>query len=133
MTNELRADYLYKCYQCVKIDDEFSNALQISTGVPQGSILGPLLCILYVLPSFLTYMYGDYTTLVGSDTVYIILANVWTRNLIFQDWALANRSSINVDKTFRIIFGNRSVDIGAPNFVLGNVLSQNEVSHLIFC
>ena len=38
----------------------------------------------------------------------------------FDDWALANRLSINADKTFCIIFGNSSVDIDAPNFVFGN-------------
>ena len=36
-------NYLTGRQQFVKLDDEISNTLPISTGVPQGSILGPLL------------------------------------------------------------------------------------------
>ena len=41
-------NYLTGRQQFVKLDDEISNTLPISTGVPQGSILGPLLFILYI-------------------------------------------------------------------------------------
>ena len=41
-------NYLTDRQQFVKLDDEISNTLPISTGVPQGSILGPLLFVLYI-------------------------------------------------------------------------------------
>ena len=39
--------YLSNRKQCVIFDDILSNTLDIKTGAPQGSILGPILFILY--------------------------------------------------------------------------------------
>ena len=40
---ELIANYLSNRYQCVKIWSTFSSYLEILRGLPQGSILGPIL------------------------------------------------------------------------------------------
>ena len=42
--------YLTDRTQCVKINDKFSSELPLSFGVPQGSVLGPLLYTLYTVP-----------------------------------------------------------------------------------
>jgi hypothetical protein len=41
-------DYLTNREQCVRIQDYMSNFIGITSGVPQGSILGPLIYLLYV-------------------------------------------------------------------------------------
>ena len=42
--------YLNGRIQCVHIDGSYSEDKSIETGIPQGSILGPVLFILYLLP-----------------------------------------------------------------------------------
>ena len=62
-------NYLTGRQQFVKLDDEISNTLPISTGVPQGSILGPLLYIndLHMASDkFKAILYADDTTLVST-------------------------------------------------------------------
>ena len=42
--------YLAERCQRVSISDEYSQKLKLTTGVPHGSVLGPLLFSLYVQP-----------------------------------------------------------------------------------
>ena len=47
-TLALLENYLKDRFQCVEIDGKNSNFLEMSTGVPQGSVLGPLLFLVYI-------------------------------------------------------------------------------------
>ena len=64
--------YLSERSQFVKIDDTLSSPLPLQTGVPQGSILGPLLFIIYMndvcesSSLFEFILYADDTTLSAS-------------------------------------------------------------------
>ena len=61
--------YLNKRQQCVDFNGTYSNLDDILTGVPQGSILGPLLFIIYITDihqssnQFNFFIYADDTTL----------------------------------------------------------------------
>ena len=67
--NDLLRSYLSNSKQYVRIDDISSSIVSINTGVPQGSILGPLLfniCINDIIMSsdkFNYILYADDTTL----------------------------------------------------------------------
>ena len=105
------SDYLTCRKQRVKIDDNLSKYRQITCGVPQGSILGPLLFLIYIndmhkATKFCTlYHFADDTNLLYSNRNEKLLrknVNIDLR-LIFQ-WLCANRLSVNVEKTEFIIF-----------------------------
>ena len=65
---QLRNNYLSNRYQLTEVNGYKSKPLKIKTGVPQGSVLGSFLFLLYIndLPNcsdFLMVMYDDDTTL----------------------------------------------------------------------
>ena len=97
--------YLSDRKQCVAIGDSKSTLRPIKIGVPQGSVLGPLLFLLYIndLPNateMLPFLFADDTTAVesGSD----LPALFEKVNLEFQklsEWFRANKLSLHPGKT----------------------------------
>ena len=77
------------------VENTPSNVLKLGSGVPQGSVLGPLLYFLYVLSLSLANLNARYFTF-GDDTVLLYNSdnfNQWTDaiNTDFQkynDWLL---------------------------------------------
>ena len=104
-------DYLTRRQQRVKIGNIFSTYKDITCGVPQGSILGPLLFLIYIndmhtATKYSTlYHFADDTNLLYSNkNEKLLRKNINSDlNLIFQ-WLCANRLSVNVDKTEFVVF-----------------------------
>ena len=123
---QLIRSFLTNRYQSVKIKQHVSSAKQISIGVPQGSILAPLLFLLYVndlpniSPNCSTILFADDTTLSLHDesTSCLELNCNEILNKLYN-WTLSNRISVNIDKTFYIPISNRSW-IVSPHITLNN-------------
>lgn len=116
-TLALLTSYLTNRTQSVHINDAKSTPTKVETGVPQGSVLGPLLFSLYLAPlsnilseagvSF--HFYADDTQIYISfstpdctealDHLSAVLEKV-------RRWFAANRLSLNPDKTEFIIIGS---------------------------
>ena len=98
--------YLSERKQFVYIDGHNSNMLNIQCGVPQGSILGPLLFLIYVndiinsskILNFI--MFADDTTVIASHKNIGELINILNLELInVSSWFKCNKLSLNISKT----------------------------------
>lgn len=76
--NKLLESYLTNRSQRVKVNGILGNFMVVKTGVPQGTILGPLLFILYV-NDLLTGMPEDVISSYADDTAVIITDETWSK------------------------------------------------------
>ena len=98
--------YLSDRTQVTKANNTISESKRVVCGVPQGSILGPLLFLLYVndLPKCVNHsnvkLYADDTVIFDSDP---IIENVYNRLQLSLDvfgmWCLQNKLTVNTGKT----------------------------------
>ena len=103
---KLIQSYLSDRYQCVEYDRIQSNLSKIRVGVPQGSILGPLLFLLYIndLPNVCTssscLLYADDTVLIFENSDRGKLQADLDKDLpAICEWLNANKLSLNTKKT----------------------------------
>ena len=153
IVNQWFSSYLSNRTQTTEIGSHISNKLSINCGVPQGSVLGPLLFLLYIngiqycsnkLQFFLfaddtnaLYAHKDLKTLE-------LIANAELYNL--YNWLTSNKLSLNIKKSNYVIFrpyqkklnydpqvyvfdneSNKKVTLERKNFIkyLGLLIDEN--------
>ena len=129
---QLMASYLSDRKQMVQYDETPSDFVCIDTGVPQGSILGPLLFLIYIndivnaTNSFRPTIYADDTTL-GACLSHFGRNNQEIRNNInnelnaISDWLKVNKLSLNAQKTKAMIFHTPKKRPNFPNLEIDQV------------
>lgn len=106
--------FLSDRYQYVTYNKENSTCLSVKHGVPQGSVLGPTLFLIYIndLPEYLHFksvLFADDTTVVGSHANSIFLKEqINSADNEVQKWFESNKLCINSNKTHHIIFSLRN-------------------------
>ena len=119
--------YLRNRKQKVVIQSAESNYLPLSAGAPQGSVLGPLLFLIYVnditdsLLS-LTRLYADDSSLYYSATSLKDIEGIINQDLkSVSSWAKQWLVDFNPNKTEAVIFLNKK-DFDVPRLLFGNTL-----------
>ncbi len=108
--------YLNGRTQFVRIGNNLSSATPLSTGIPQGSVLGPLLFATYTSPiaaicsshSALQQQFADDTQLFISLTkpnLSLDISRIESCLLDLHYWFCLNGLALNPDKTDSILFG----------------------------
>ena len=132
--------YLTDRTQYVKYNNATSSIKTLPCGVPQGSVLGPLLFIIYTndLPNCLkvtkAILFADDTTIfLSSQNKQFIYESVNKDLYSLNEWFQTNKLSLNVSKTNYVLFNNTRVD-NADNFNLTianeSIERKNEVKFL---
>ena len=98
-------NYLLNRKQCTTVNGTTSDLLNISCGVPQGSILGPILFSIYindlshVVTNTSMYLYADDTVLLSSDKNILSARTKMQLDLIeIATWCWRNKLSLNIKK-----------------------------------
>ncbi len=120
IANDWFRSYLSDRHQYVEMEGNRSGILPIKIGVPQGSILGPLLYLIYVNDignscKGNVLSFADDTTLYSSHSnIEQLFANANKHINDLYQWFCANRLSLNANKTKYIWL--RKEDIKYPLF-----------------
>ena len=105
--------YLTGRKQVVKINGRLSTAGNITCGVPQGSILGPLLFNIYVNDMITSvncdlFLYADDSTLLVSGKNPAVIQNTLSIELnAIRGWLEENKLSIHLGKTESILIASK--------------------------
>ena len=111
--------YLTNSEQLVSINDTLSSKLPVKCGVPQGSVLGPILFLLYINDIANSYnsrskcfLFADDTSLFSSAKNIHELETTLNEDLCnIQEWLLCNKLSLNVSKSNCVIFCTRQKNL----------------------
>ena len=103
--------YLSNRMQYTFVNNYTSSKLPVSCGVPQGSVLGPLLFLLYIndlpnsLPEEKIKLFADDTNLfVSAKTIKELESKANLHLLSLDNWLKANKLHLNIDKTCYSVF-----------------------------
>ena len=102
-------NYLCERHQVIRINNELSDPLPVESGVPQGSILRPILLSIYVndLSSVFRHCLSEsYVSVINGDFLRIL------------NWCFDNRLLLNPEKTQLVLYRSRQILSNIPDVSL---------------
>lgn len=114
--NEWFKSYLSNRQQYIEADGITSQIKPVNCGVPQGSVLGPLLFLIFINDFYMCHnascmQFADDTSILLSNRNYLQLGTTANDELqnIFT-WLCANGLSVNLEKCSHLIISNKTID-----------------------
>ena len=112
------SSYLQNRHQSVKIKDTLSNKVTLSYGVSQGSVLGPVLFILYTTPlsaiissfDINHHLYGDHTQIqmfLSVSNAEKSLEKLQHCLMVVSVWMTGSKLKLNHSKTEFLFIGTK--------------------------
>ena len=112
---EVLLSYLQERWQRVKINTTFSSWTQLLQGVPQGSVLGPMLFNIYINDMFFALNEIDICNFADDTTPYVcdsnlksVLEKLEHNSELAIAWFEMNYMKLNTDKCHLSISGNKN-------------------------
>ena len=131
--------YLSRRKQFVSVNGSNSNTRDIKYGVPQGSILGPLLFIIYIndIPEIARFakfiLYADDANIIlTADTIEMIHSQLLKLIACLVTWVSANGLALNLKKTKYMIFSRtRHTNLPAPLVISNTAIERKSEARFL--
>ena len=120
-------DYLQNRKQRTKVNGSYSSWLDILVGVPQGSILGPLLFNIFINDMFFFIKDSKIANYADDNTLYTVSENITHLLYILEnetslilDWFRKNEMKPNADKCHLVVCTQENVFVTLENERISN-------------
>ena len=133
IVNKWFSSYLLNRKQFTAVNGESSTLSSINTGIPQGSVLGPLLftiCVNDIANStnLQPRLFADDTNIfAANENITHLIQNTNTELEKIDTWFKANRLKLSVDKTTYCIYSpKKKLLLNTPEVRIGDVIQKSD-------